>query len=446
MSNTRTKREEETAAKPETGPRTLPGWPYSAPDELAAAVRVLESGKINYWTGEEGRQFEAEFAAFAGCKYAVALANGTVALELALLTTGTETPGAFSGVTRINADKAKQGEKAESSFQAEGARSDHQEEDGVGEVITTPRTFIASASCAVMRGLRPVLADVDRESQNMTAETIRTKLTPRTKAIVAVHLAGWPCDMDPILELAREHGLIVIEDCAQAVGATYKGRPVGSMGDASAFSFCQDKIMTTGGEGGMLVTNNQTIWERAWAYKDHGKSYDAVYRREHAPGFKWLHESFGTNWRLTEMQSALGRVQLRKVPEWVKIRQRNAAILTEQFEKLPALRVTLPPAKIGHSYYKYYAFVRPERLKKGWDRDRIFSEIVARGVPCFSGSCSEIYLEKAFPPEMRPAHRLPVAKELGETSLMFLVHPTLAEDDMRYIAKVASEVIGQATQ
>jgi dTDP-4-amino-4,6-dideoxygalactose transaminase len=391
--------------------RVLPAWPYSAPDEVAAAVRVLESGKINYWTGDEGRLFEQEFAAAVGCKYAVALANGTVALELALACN-------------------------------EGLSNGHAE---AAEVVTTSRTFIASASCAVMRGMKPVLADVDRESQNITAETIRAALTPRTKAIIAVHLAGWPCDMDPILELAREHRLMVIEDCAQAHGATYKGRPVGSMGDAAAFSFCQDKIMTTGGEGGMLLTNNPEIWEAAWAYKDHGKSYDAVYRRQHGPGFKWLHESFGTNWRLTEMQSALGRVQLRKLPEWVKARQRNATILTAEFQNTPVLRLTLPPADVEHSYYKYYAFVRPERLKTGWSRDRIVTEMNERGVPCFSGSCSEIYLEKAFSPEMRPASRLPVAQELGETSLMFLVHPTLSEEDMQWMARTAAETLQLAT-
>jgi dTDP-4-amino-4,6-dideoxygalactose transaminase len=401
--------------------RVLPGWPASAPDEVAAAVRVLESGKINYWTGEEGHQFEREFAGFAGCKFGVALANGTVALELALIA-GLGNVETVRGPAMITTD----GEMP-------------------AEVITTSRTFIASASCTVMRGLRPVMADVDRESQNVTAETIRAALTPRTKAIIAVHLAGWPCDMDPILQVAREHGLMVIEDCAQAHGAMYKGRPVGSMGDVAAFSFCQDKIMTTGGEGGMLLTNNEAIWKRAWAYKDHGKSFDAVYRREHAPGFRWLHESFGTNWRLTEMQSALGRVQLRKLPHWVEIRKRNAMLLTERFENLPALRVTVPPKEISHSYYKYYAFVKPERLKKDWNRDRIVDELNSLGVPCYSGSCSEIYLEKAFPQELRPARRLPVAKELGETSLMFLIHPTLTQDDMNWMAKTASEVVIDAS-
>lgn len=411
-----------TKLKVELERRVLPGWPHSEPDEIEAAVRVLESGKINYWTGDEGRQFEKEFAEAVGCKYAVALANGTVALELALLAAFSEykTPEAYRGSTRMNADEA--------------------------EVITTSRTFIASASCAVMRGMRPVMADVDRESQNVTAETIRAALTPRTKAIIAVHLAGWPCDMDPIMELAREHGLLVIEDCAQAHGATYKGRPVGTMGDVAAFSFCQDKIMTTGGEGGMLLTNDEAMREKAWAFKDHGKSYDAVYRREHAPGFRWLHETFGTNWRLTEMQSALGRVQLRKLPEWVRRRRAHAAIFTEEFLRLEALRVTVPPKDAAHSYYKYYAFVRPEQLKKSWDRERIVAETNARGVPCLSGSCSEIYLEKAFTDELRPRHRLPVAKELGETSLMFVVHPTLSEEDVRWMAQAAADVLKDASK
>jgi dTDP-4-amino-4,6-dideoxygalactose transaminase len=406
MGSSGTKTEKQTQAGAPVVQRSLPGWPYFAPDEIEAATRVLESGKINYWTGDEGRRFEAEFAALAGCKYGVALANGTVALELALYAMGI----------------------------GEG-----------DDVVTTARTFIASASCAVMRGARPVMADVDRESQNVTAQTIRAALTAKTKAIIAVHLAGWPCDMDPIMELAREHGLKVIEDCAQAHGATYKGRPVGSMGDVAAFSFCQDKIMTTGGEGGMLVTNSESIWKQAWAYKDHGKSYDAVYGRKHGAGFRWLHDSFGTNWRLTEMQSAMGRIQLKKLSQWVEIRKRNAMILTERFEKLPALRVTVPPKEISHSYYKYYAFVKPERLKKDWNRDRIVDELNSLGVPCYSGSCSEIYLEKAFPPEMRPARRLPVAKELGETSLMFLIHPTLTEDDMNWMAKTASEVVIEAS-
>ena len=327
-------------------------WPHYPQDEITAVTKCLRSGKVNYWTGLEGREFEKEFSSYAGCSHAIATSNGTSALELALY------------ALRV----------------------------GPGdEVITTCRTFIASASCIVMRGATPVVADVDPVSQNITTDTIRPCITPQTKAIICVHLAGWPCDMDPIMELARKHNLRVIEDCAQCHGATYKGRQVGSLGDVAAFSFCQDKIMTTGGEGGMLATNDEELWLRAWEFKDHGKSFEAVYTRQHPPGFRWLHESFGTNMRLTEIQSAIGRMQLAKLPKWIRIRQRHAAILTECFSSIPALFVTSPPQEIGHAYYKYYTFVRSEALKPGWDRDRILNAVVAEGIPCFSGSCSEIY-------------------------------------------------------
>lgn len=366
-------------------------WPYFAQEEIEAAVRVLRSGKVNYWTGEEGHLFEQEFAAFVGCKYAVALASGTAALECALRALGV----------------------------------------GAGdEVITTCRTFIASASCAVTVGARPVFVDVDRESQNMTAESIRGALSLRTKAIIAVHLAGWPCEMDEILTLARERNIPVIEDCSQAHGATYKGLPVGSLGDVAAFSFCQDKIMTTAGEGGMVTTNSPQVWKAIWSYKDHGKSYDAVYHREDARGFRWLHESFGSNLRLSEVQSAVGRVALKKLPAWLATRRNYARILTEHLSLVPGVRVTTPPPHSEHAYYKYYAFVCPERLRPGWTRDRIMEAIHSEGIACFIGSCGEVYREKAFPPEWRPRERLAVAKQLAETSLMFLVHPTLSENDI----------------
>jgi hypothetical protein len=387
-------------------PADFAPWPHFAPDEVEAATRVLQSGKVNYWTGEEGRQFEKEFAAFVGCEHAIALANGTVALETALKALGVG-PG--------------------------------------DEVITTSRTFIASATCAVAVGARPVTADVDYKSQNLTAETIRPRITPRTKAIVAVHLAGWPCDMDEIMELARQHGLKVVEDCAQSQGARYKGNAVGSLGDVAAFSFCQDKIMTTGGEGGMLATNDRELWQRAWSYKDHGKSYDAVYHREHPIGFRWLHESFGTNGRMTEVQSAIGRVVLRKVPEWIEIRRKYAAIFNQNLARLPGLRIEIPPVHSYHAYYKYYAFVRPELLLPGWDRDRIMQAICAQGVPCLVGSCSEVYREKAFVSERRVRPRLPVAKELGETSLMFLVHPTLTTENIEYACQTIEKVMALAT-
>jgi dTDP-4-amino-4,6-dideoxygalactose transaminase len=382
-------------------------WPHFSHEEIEVAARILECGRVNYWTGPEGRRFEEEFAAFTGCKHAVALANGTVALELALRVLGIG-PG--------------------------------------DEVIVPSRTFIASASCVFMCGAVPVVADVDLDSQTITANTIRAALSLRTRAVIAVHLAGWPCDMDPILEVARERRLKVVEDCAQAHGATYKGRPVGSMGDANAFSFCQDKIMSTGGEGGMLTTNDSELRARAWSFKDHGKSYDAVYQRRHPPGYRWLHESVGTNWRLTEMQSAIGRVQLGKLPQFVEKRQRLAALLSERLSRIAAVRVVKPPDHLTHSFYKYYTFLRPQHLRDGWDRQRVADAVNAEGVPCSVGSCSEIYLERMFPAELRPSSALPVARELGETALMFLVHPTLSEPDIEDTAAALEKVLARATK
>lgn len=389
--------------------RTVPlaPWPHYAGDEIEAVQKVLFSGQVNYWTGEEARAFEHEFAAYVGTRYAVAVMNGTVALEGALIALGIG-PG--------------------------------------DEVVVTPRTFIASASVILLRGARPVFADVDPDSQNITADTLRAVLTPRTRAVIAVHLAGRPCDMDPIMDLAREHGLKVIEDCAQAHGATYKGRQIGSIGDVAAFSFCQDKIISTGGEGGMVTTNDRDIWRHIWSYKDHGKNFEAVYERHHPPGFRWLHEALGSNWRMTEMQAAIGRIQLNKLDGWLAARQRNAAMLEACCSDIPGLRVPAMPEGIGNAWYKFYVYVRPERLCAGWDRDRIMEAINAEGIPCSVGSCSEVYLEQVFDaPGMRPEARLPCARQLGETSLVFLVHPTLSQQEMADICAGVRKVMAWAS-
>ncbi len=390
--------------------RTTPfaPWPYFGDEEIQAVEKVLRSGKVNYWTGQEARLFEKEFAAFVGVPYAVALANGTLALELAL-----------------HVLEIKPGD----------------------EVVVTSRTFIASASCAVLLGARPIFADIDRVSQNITADTISKVITPRTKAIIAVHLAGWPCEMDRILDLAESRQIKVIEDCAQAQGALYQNKPVGSWGHIAAFSFCQDKIFTTGGEGGMLTTNSTEWWDKAWSYKDHGKSYAAVYQRQHGPGFRWVHESFGTNWRITEIQAAIGRIGLKKMPQWLAIRRKHAQILTQGFSTIPGLRVTIPPAHILHAYYKYYTFVEPTKLRSDWNRDRIMTTIVSQGIPCAVGSCSEVYQELAFiHAGLQPQQRLPVAQELGATALVFLVHPTLQEQDMHDTVDVVRSVMLQAVK
>jgi dTDP-4-amino-4,6-dideoxygalactose transaminase len=378
-------------------------WPSFTEEEADALRKVILSNKVNYWTGQECLQFEQEFAAWAQCKYAVALANGTLALDAALKALGIG-PG--------------------------------------DEVIVTPRTFLASASCVVNAGAAPVFAEVDRDSQNITAQSALAVLSPRTRAIICVHLAGWPCDMDPIMALAKKHNLWVIEDCAQAHGARYKGRSVGSIGHIGAWSFCQDKIMSTGGEGGMVTTQDRALWSKMWSFKDHGKSWEATQDNQHTPGFHWLHESFGSNLRMTEIQAALGRIQLRRMPQWQASRLAHAQRIWSTAVHLPGLRVPGIPAGNRHAAYKCYVFVVPSQLKPAWDRDRIQSEINARGVPCYSGSCSEVYLEKAFDNTgWRPPQRLPIARELGETALMFLVHPTLTEAEIEKTCTVLTEVM-----
>jgi len=381
-------------------------WPHYAPDEISVATRVLESGKVNYWSGNEGKSFEREFAEYIGTSYAVAVANGTVALDLALYALGIG--------------------------------------DG-DEVVVTPRTFIASVSCIVNAGALPIFADVDPDSGNITVQSVRAVLSSRTRAIVAVHLAGWPCDMEGLTALAAERGLCLIEDCAQAHGATWRGKRVGSFGHVAAFSFCTDKIMSTGGEGGMVVTSDHKLWQRMWSYKDHGKDWESVYSQKHPPGFRWLHRSFGTNWRLTEIQSAIGRVQLGKLEGWIHKRKKNALHIAEGLSGIKGLRIPVPPDHLGHAWYKFYAYVRPENLKDGWSRDRIMQAVEKEGVPCLQGICPEVYLEKAFDDKgMRPASPLPVARKLGETSLMLLVHPTLGKRETEETVKVVKRVMSQA--
>lgn len=377
-------------------------WPSFTTEEADAVKNVLLSNKVNYWTGQECRIFEKEFAEFSDTKYAVALANGTVALDVAL--------------------KAL--------------------DISVGDdVIVTSRTFLASASSIVTAGANPVFADVELDSQNISRRTIEAVLTPNTKAIICVHLAGWMCDMDPIMQLAAERGIYVIEDCAQAHGAKYKGKAAGSIGHIAAWSFCQDKIMTTGGEGGMVTTNDETLWKKMWSYKDHGKSYDSIYNKQHPPGFRWLHDSFGTNWRMMEMQAVIGRIQLTRMAEWTKKRTENAEKILEAFDGSPFFSVHTPSVDYVHAYYKCYVQVNLEALPDGWSRDRIMQEINSQEVPCFSGSCSEVYLEHAFDgTPWRPEKRLENAQKLGETSLMFLVHPTLSQESIEKTIRAINTV------
>ena len=386
--------------------RTEPfaAWPIYDDEMIAAVSDVLRSGKVNYWTGKEVRRFEKDFAEFVGSNFGVAVSNGTVAIELALHALGIEAGD---------------------------------------EVIVPPRTFIATASAVAIRGATPVFADIDPVSGNVTAETVAAVMTPATRAIIVVHSAGWPCNMDPIMKLARDRGLRVIEDCAQAHGAKYNGHHVGSIGDIGAFSFCQDKIVSTGGEGGMVVTDCPDLWDRAWSFKDHGKGWDAVQNcNQQRSVFKWLHESIGTNWRMTEMQAAIGLIALRRLPGWVKARQSNAAMLDAGLSTVPGIEVLSAPAGSEQSYYKHYVNVSKDMLSDKWSRDEIVRCIQQEGIPCGSGLCCEIYLEKAIQDAgFAPVDRLPNARELGERSIMFMVHPTLSREDIEDTVATVAKVM-----
>ena len=381
-------------------------WPVHAEDEIAAVTAVLRSGRVNaLHHGDEVRAFEAAFAALCDQPHAIAMANGTVTLEVALRALGIG-PG--------------------------------------DEVVVTPRSFVASASAVVAVGGVPVFADVDPVSQGITAAGIAAVLTARTRAILPVHLNGWPCDMPAIMALANERGLLVIEDCAQAHGARIAGRPVGSFGDAASFSFCTDKIISTGGEGGMLVLRDADVHARAWSLKDHGKTLAAP--QPPGPAFRWLHADFGSNHRMTEMQAAIGRRQLGRLPQMLATRRANAAGLDTALGNLPALRLTVPDPDVEHARYKYYAFVRPARLRGGWDRDRIVATAMAEGVPCQSGVCPEIYRERAFVEAgLVPMRRLPVARKLGETSIMLPIDPTLSLGDIGRIGDRLAAIVTEAT-
>lgn len=367
-------------------------WPCYSEEEAEAVKKVLLSNKVNYWTGDECRAFEKEFAEKFDARHAVALSNGTVSLEVSLLALGIG-PG--------------------------------------DEVVVTPRSFMASSSCVITVGATPVFADVDLASQNLTAATIEKVITPKTKAVIVVHLAGYPADMDPIMALAKKHNIYVIEDCAQAHGAKYKGRSVGSIGHIGSWSFCQDKIMTTGGEGGMITTNDDKLWKFIWSYKDHGKNWDSVYHKKHPAGYRWLHDSFGTNYRMTEMQGAIGRIQLRKLDGWTFSRKRNADKINEAVLNLPIFTTHTVPQHLTHAWYKWYGVVNESALRPNWDRDRIVQTLNEMGVPCLHGTCSELYREKAFETIVNADYiEQPDAKRLGELSITLPVHPTLKREEI----------------
>lgn len=406
---------------------SFPTWPNFSEEEIAAVVAVLKSGQVNYWTGKTARNFETAFSKFAGTKYAIAVANGTVALDLALYGLGI------------------------------GARNGGSYDD---EVVVSPRSFVASASTVVNAGAKPVFADIENSTQNLCPTSVRKSITKNTRAIICVHLAGWPCDVDKIREQVEDSNIKIIEDCAQAHGALYKQRPVGSLGDVAAWSFCQDKIMSTGGEGGMVTCESAFLWDRMWSFKDHGKDYEKTHTNESPQGFKWVHDSIGTNWRLTEMQAAIGLVQLANMELWSEKRRENASIIIgelmrwredwSKYISLPANRCIgceceASAPLCAHAFYKFYIQLNNKLLASGWSRDGIVQEINKRGVRCSQGSCPEIYLEKGFSDlQLKGVHLTPRAADLGKKTIMLEVHPTLEKHHMLEISNVLTSVLEKA--
>jgi dTDP-4-amino-4,6-dideoxygalactose transaminase len=383
----------------------MPGWPAYDTEDLDAAHEVLASGRVNYWTGEHGRAFEVELATSVGTTHAVALANGTVALELAL--------------------------------RAAGIGPGH-------EVIVPAATFIATASAVVACGARPVVVDIQRDTMTIDPAAAAAAITEHTAAIVVVHLAGRPAELASLRALADDAALVLVEDCAQAHGAAYHDRPVGAWGDIAAWSFCQDKIISTAGEGGAITTSDPLLWQRCWELKDHGKSLAAL-RAPGPAGFRWVHEEFGGNARMTEIQAAIGRNQLRRLPLWTKQRTANAGVLYDALHGQAAAHAAEPAPWAEHAYYRFCARVYPERLAPGWDRDRVVAALLAEGVPARHGGCMEIYRERAFRRFPGTPASLPVAAELGRTCFALPVHPTLTSSDMDDMATALGKVLAAAT-
>jgi dTDP-4-amino-4,6-dideoxygalactose transaminase len=388
-------------------------WPSFSKNEAKLISDVLMSNKVNYWTGNKVKKFEDDFSKWTGAKYSIALSNGTVALDIAIKALGI-------------------------------SKND--------EVIVTPRTFIASVSSVCNVGAKPIFADIDLDSGNITAESIVKVITMKTKAIICVHLGGWPCDMDPIIKIARKHDIKIIEDCSQAHGALYKGRSVGQYGDIATWSFCQDKIITTGGEGGMVTTNNKKYWDIMWSYKDHGKSHKAVFKKKNLSGFRWLHDSFGTNFRMTEIQAVIGVYQLKKMKKWTETRNRNASQIIDSFRDFEGVYIPSFQDKFKiyrqicvHAYYKLYIYLDFSNFKELWSRDKIVDQINKEGVPASGGSCPEVYLEKAFIKKgLGPKKRLPNAMKLGKQSIALMVHPTLKKEEIEKTISVIKKIISKA--
>lgn len=388
-------------------------YPYYPPTLISKVSQTLNSGKINYWTGNEGIIFEKEFSNYVNNKYSIAVSNGSVALEIAL-----------------KALNLKKNDK----------------------IIVTPRSFIISASCVHNLNLKPVFADVDING-NLSIEGIKKSYTKSIKAIILVHLNGLPCDLDPIIKFAKKFKIKIVEDCSQAHGAIYKRKPIGSFGDVATWSFCQDKIISTGGEGGMISTNNKKIWKKCWSLKDHGKNYYSVFYKKHKLGFKWLHDNFGSNYRMTEVQAVIGRYQLKYLNSQIKIRNIIATKIIEalkifwkKYNLIQEINFKCSGCKLKnlkkkcndcrHSFYRLNFFVNINRREKLY----LLNRLQNRNVNCNEGPCPEIYKEKIFKKlKFFSKKRLINTKHLGRKSIAYHINPYATSNKLNYDIKILNK-------
>ena len=378
--------------------------------EFDVILEPLKSGWVVQ--GSHVGDFESKFSEFTGAKHSIAVTSCTTALHLSLAALG-----------------FKAGDEA----------------------ILPAFTWISTANIVEHLGGKVVFCDIDLKTFNLDVNQLESKITKKTKAILPVHLFGLSADLDSIMTIAKKYNLWTVEDAACGFGSKYKGKHVGTFGNTGCFSFHPRKAITTG-EGGMVTTNSEDLWKKMWAYRDHGKKFEPDFNLksqvQNNSSFHWPHESFGTNWRLTEMQSALGRYQIKQMPEWSRIRRANFDRISETCQIYPSIRVPEVPDNIDHACYKKFVFLRPDKLKQGWHRNRIVDEINELNVPCYSGGCPEVYREPAFKGtlfELKEYEHLPIAKNLGETSLMFLVHPTLTDLEIEKTCNVIKQVMEKAS-
>lgn len=356
--------------------------PLMGEEELEAVRRVLESGIIAH--GPEVESFEREFAEYVGVEYAVAVANGTAALDLVLKAYGIA-PG--------------------------------------DEVITTPFTFVATANAILYQGAKPVFADIDPKTYNIDPNSVLESITPRSKAIIVVHLYGQPADMKALREIADDHKLILIEDAAQAHGAEFEGKKAGSLGDAAIFSFYATKNMTTG-EGGMVTTNDRRIAERVKLLRDHGQAE------------KYLHVELGYNLRMTSIQAAIGRVQLRKLDRFNEIRRRNAKFLTESLSSIRGLTPPYEDPRVKHVYHQYVVRVEDEFPLT---RDELKGFLAERGVGTAIHYPLPVFMQPLYRRLGYPSDMCPNSIEASRRVLSLPVHPALAEQQLRYVVDCLKE-------